>query len=55
MLDILPPGLRGRLEPYSECFATPNNSVSTNPSVVQSNPSAGRPARRRNVIHPVIR
>ncbi len=37
MLDFLPPGLRGKLEVYSECFDTPPSSVS---------PSAGRPARR---------
>jgi len=28
MLDFLPEGLRGKLEPYSECFATPTSSVS---------------------------
>jgi len=48
MLEILPEGLRGKLEPYSECFATSASAVS-------ANPSAGRPERRRNVIHPVIR
>jgi len=48
MLDVLPVGLRGKLEPYSECFGTPNSSVA-------SNPRAGRPERRRNVIHPMIR
>jgi len=46
MLDVLPPGLQGRLEPYSECFATPASAVSV--------PSASRP-ERRHVIHPVIR
>jgi len=40
MLDFLPEGLRGKLEPYSECFATPTSSVS-------QKPSAGRPERRR--------
>jgi len=39
MLDFLPEGLRGRLEPYSACFDTPPSSVSLKPS-------AGRPARR---------
>jgi len=48
MLDNLPPGLRGRLEVYSECFSPPASSV-------PQKSSAGRPARRRNVIHPVIR
>jgi len=38
MLDFLPEGLRGKLEPYSECFATPPSSVSLKPSA---------PARRR--------
>jgi len=47
MLDVLPEGLRGKLEPYSECFSSPSSSVPP--------PSAGRPERRRNVIHPVIR
>jgi len=44
MLEVLPEGLRGKLEPYSECFSTPT-----------SNTRAGRQERRRNVIHPVIR
>jgi len=48
MLDVLPVGLRGKLEPYSECFSTPTSSVA-------SNLRAGRQERRRNVIHPVIR
>jgi len=47
MLEVLPPGLRGKLEPFSECFSTPTNSVSLK--------SAGRQERRRNVIRPVIR
>jgi len=46
MLDFLPEGLRGKLEPYSECFAIPTSSVSQKSSV-------GRPARRRGeVIRP---
>jgi len=48
MLDVLPPGLRGKLEPYSECLSTPTSSVSQKPSL-------GRPERRRRVVHPVIR
>jgi len=43
MLEVLPPGLRGRLEPFEQCLMSP--------SVVQS----GGPERRRNVIYPVIR
>jgi len=27
MLDFLPEGLRGKLEPYSECFDTPQPSA----------------------------
>jgi len=46
MLAILPPGLRGRLTPYEDCLASPS---------VPERPSAGRPARRRHVIHPTIR
>jgi len=40
MLEVLPPGLRGKLEPYGECFSTPSSSV-------PQKPSAGRPERRR--------
>jgi len=47
MLELLPPGLRGKLEVYSECFSPPASSVSPKPN--------GRLERRRNVIHPVIR
>jgi len=39
MLELLPPGLRGRLEPFEECLTS---SVPQKPG-------------RRNVIHPVIR
>jgi len=39
MLDFLPEGLRGKLEPYSECFATTSS--------VSQKASAGRPERRR--------
>jgi len=38
MLAVLPPGLRGKLEAYSECFDTPTSSVSMKSSA---------PARRR--------
>jgi len=48
MLDVLPEGLRGKLEPYSECFSAPSSSV-------PQKASPGRQERRRNVIHPVIR
>jgi len=47
MLEVLPEGLRGKLEPYSECFSPPASSVSPKPS-------ASRP-ERRHVIHPTIR
>jgi len=47
MLDVLPEGLRGKLEPYSECFSTPTSSV-------PQKPSAGQESRRR-VVHPTIR
>jgi len=47
MLEVLPEGLRGKLEPYSECFSTPT-------SVLQK-PSSGRQeSRRRGVVHPRI-
>jgi len=48
MLEVLPEGLRGKLEPYSECFSAPSRAV-------PQKHSSGRQERRRNVIHPVIR
>jgi len=48
MLDVLPEGLRGRLEPYSACFSTPASSV-------PQKPSAGQQESRRRVVHPTIR
>jgi len=48
MLDLLPPGVRGKLAPFEECFSTPSSSVQP--------PSAGRQeSRRRRVIHPKVR
>jgi len=48
MLDVLPEGLRGKLEPYSECFSIPTSSV---PQKL----SPGRQENRRRVVHPTIR
>jgi len=48
MLEVLPEGLRGKLEPYSECFSTPTSSV---PQKL----SPGRQESRRRVVHPTIR
>jgi len=31
MLDLLPEGLRGKLEVYSECFSPPASSVRSKP------------------------
>jgi len=39
MLAVLPPGLRGKLAPFEECFSTPTSSI--------QKPGAGRPERRR--------
>jgi len=46
MLELLPPGLRGKLAPFEECLSPPASSV-------PSNLSAGQ-QRRRGVIHPRI-
>ncbi len=46
MLEVLPVGLRGKLEPYSECFSTPATLPKS---------SAGWPERRRRVVRPIIR
>jgi len=43
MLDFLPEGLRGKLEPYSECFATPTSSVSEKASASGDGQGAIRP------------
>jgi len=45
MLDLLPPGVRGKLAPFEECFSTPSSVP----------PRAGRQESRRRVVHPRIR
>jgi len=47
MLEVLPPGLRGKLAAFEGC---PTMSSSAPP-----NPGPGRQERRRSVIRPVIR
>jgi len=44
MLEVLPVGLRGKLEPYSECFSTPATL-----------PKSSWLERRRRVVRPIIR
>jgi len=43
MLEVLPPGLRGKLEPFEGCLTS------------SSVPQKSSLAHRRNVIHPVVR
>ena len=46
MLQILPPGLRGKLAPFESCLDNSSEIETAGP---------GRHTRRPNVIHPVIR
>jgi len=47
MLEVLPPGLRGKLEPFEGC--------PTSSGLAQHNPGSGQERRGRSVIRPVIR
>jgi len=45
MLEVLPPGLRGKLEPFASCLDASSELETAGP---------GRLTRRPNVIYPVI-
>jgi len=47
MLEILPPGLRGKLEPYEGCLDASNS--------VPAPSSSGQQNGRQRVVRPVVR
>jgi len=54
MLEVLPPGLRGKLEPFSACLPAPGRERYVNPGGAPRRRSGGRGGSLR-VMRPVVR